>query len=215
MIFYYVLCLVTQRLNPSRKASRQKHNLKWSWKMGSILPGEGYASGAKGVNRGGGGDHFWSQWGSGRGQRAQEQRDERPRGSPVCRVVVPPWNLSVMEGSIRGGRAQSLLSLLWTWHIRLLILRTAVLVKHCPYLIKEETEAQRRTPSSLWPQSICSFQDSLSKVFEFGNLDSADTGSNLSPVLTSGVKSLNFSFLTCKTRVIQLSLPSRLLGKSH
>lgn len=58
MLFFYVLRLVTQRLNPSRKASRQKHNLKWIWKMGSISLGEGHASGAKGMNRGGGGDHF-------------------------------------------------------------------------------------------------------------------------------------------------------------
>lgn len=58
MLFFYVLHLVTQRLNPSRKASRQKHNLRWSWTMGSISLGEGHAGGAKGVSRGGGGDHF-------------------------------------------------------------------------------------------------------------------------------------------------------------
>lgn len=58
MLFFYVLRLVTQRLNPSRKASRQKQSLKWSWKMGSLSLGEGRAGGAKGVGRGGGGDHF-------------------------------------------------------------------------------------------------------------------------------------------------------------
>lgn len=89
------------------------------------------------------------RWGGGeRSQKAADKRDERQRRKTICRVKIPSQSLSIVKGSAKKGK--SLETLLWTYYIHLLILRTTELGDHCPYLIKSEAEAQGQYPQHLF-----------------------------------------------------------------